>query len=105
MSININIHLVLQGHHDKLRQLTAQKSENESVKKEFDVLEGESAIWKLTGPLLVKQDRADAIANVDKRIEFITSETSKVEELIRLQESAFEEKRMALVSIQEQIQS
>lgn len=75
------------------------------MKKEFDVLEGESAIWKLTGPLLVKQDRADAIANVDKRIEFITSETSKVEELIRLQESAFEEKRMALVSIQEQIQS
>lgn len=102
-----NISPVLQGHHDNLRQLTAQKSENESVKKEFDVLESEGVIWKLTGPLLVRQDKADARANVDKRIEFITTEMARVEDVIKKHESDFEEKRKQLVELQSssQIQS
>ncbi len=100
-----NLLLVLQGHHDNLRQLTAQKSENESVKKEFDVLEAEGAIWKLTGPLLVRQERADANANVEKRIEFINSEMIRVEEVIKKYEADFEERRKQLVEVQSQIQS
>lgn len=95
----------MQSHHDNLRQLTAQKSENESVKKEFDVLEADGTIWKLTGPLLVRQDTADASANVDKRIEFINSEMLRVEEVIKKQEAEFEEKRGQLVEIQTQIQA
>ena len=97
--------VVLQTHHDNLRQLTSQKSENESVKAEFSVLESEGHIWKLTGPVLVKQDREDAVANVGKRLEFITTELVKAEEAIKATELTFEDKRQELMTLQSQIQS
>ena len=33
-----------------------------------------NTVYKLIGPVLVKQDQAEAKANVEKRLEFITSE-------------------------------
>jgi len=35
-----------------------------------------NVVFKLVGPVLVKQDQAEAKANVDKRLEFIRGETS-----------------------------
>jgi len=84
--------------------LTSQKSENESVLKEFESLEEEANIWKLTGPLMVKQDKGGAFANVEKRLEFIKSELVKVEENIKKQETEFETKRQELLTIQSQMQ-
>jgi prefoldin beta subunit len=97
--------LALQGHHETLRLLTSQKSENESVKAEFDKLEPEANVWKLTGPLMVKQDTDEANANVVKRIEFITSELEKAESNIKKCEEEFETKRQELVQIQSQLQA
>ena len=42
--------------------------------QEFSTLKPDSEVYKLIGPILVKQDQADARANVDKRLEFIRSE-------------------------------
>ena len=91
----------LQTQYDLLRQLTAQKSENESVKKEFEILEPSGIIWKLVGPVMVKQDRDEARANVDKRIEFITGDIAKAEEAIKILENEFEVKREELMKLQE----
>ena len=86
--------------HENLRRLTAQKSENESVLKEFEVLEDEAVVWKMTGPLMVKQDREEANENVSKRLDFIKLELEKLEEAIKSKESVFESKREELVKIQ-----
>ena len=59
------INLDMQLLHESLRTLTSQKSENESVLKEFESLEEEANIWKLTGPLMVKQDKGEAKTNVE----------------------------------------
>ena len=91
----------LQTQYDLLRQLTAQKSENESVKKEFEILEPSGVIWKLVGPVMVKQDRDEARVNVDKRIEFITGDIAKAEEAIKILENEFEVKREELMKLQE----
>ena len=96
--------IVLNDHHQNLRQLTSQKSENETVKKEFELLEEEGGVWKLVGPILIKQDRGEAIDNVGKRLEFITSELKRCEANIKSVEEEFETKRLELVKIQEQIQ-
>lgn len=66
------------------QRLDSQRSENEQVQLEFkrlktqDSSDGEGgegdAIYKLIGPVLLKQDTAEAKANVDKRIEFIDAE-------------------------------
>ena len=95
----------LQVQYDLLKQLTSQKSENESVKKEFQVLEPTGVIWKLVGPVMVKQDRDDATANVDKRIEFISGDIAKAEEVIRVLEEDFEVKRGELLKLQESLQT
>lgn len=94
----------LQSHHDKLRQLTSQNSENEAVRTEFEKLEEDGHIWKLTGPLMVRQDKEEAKANVDKRLEFITSELTKVEEAIKRCEEDFEKKRQELITVQTEFQ-
>lgn len=42
--------------------------------QEFALLEEDANIYKLIGPVLVKQDRSEATSNVDKRLEFIRAE-------------------------------
>ncbi len=42
--------------------------------QEFAALDDEANIYKLIGPVLVKQDKSEATMNVDKRLEFIGSE-------------------------------
>ena len=80
--------------------MTAQKSENESVLKEFQVLEQSAVVWKMTGPIMVKQERDEAQENVTKRLDFIKSELDKLEEVIKTKEAAFETKREELMKIQ-----
>ncbi|KAG6832306.1 hypothetical protein H0H92_003539 [Tricholoma furcatifolium] len=74
------------------QRLDAQLSENELVKKvakrstqisnadmtsaqqEFALLTPENKVFKVMGPVLVKQDQAEAKSNVETRLEFIRSE-------------------------------
>lgn len=56
------------------QQLETQFQENDIVRKEFETLEDDAKIYKLTGPVLLPQDKAEAALNVDKRIEFIKKE-------------------------------
>ena len=58
----------------KRATLMAQVSENEMVKKEFDLLEDESKIYKLNGPFLVKQDVVEAKSTVTSRLKHFQSE-------------------------------
>ncbi|CAJ0759596.1 23057_t:CDS:2 [Entrophospora sp. SA101] len=56
------------------QRLDSQLRENEIVQKEFQLLKEDSNIFKLIGPVLVKQDKAEAVQNVNKRLEYIRSE-------------------------------
>ncbi|KAM7524986.1 hypothetical protein LguiA_014888 [Lonicera macranthoides] len=56
------------------RKYHLQLGENELVLKELDLLNEDANVYKLIGPILVKQDLAEANANVRKRIEYITAE-------------------------------
>ena len=79
---------------DARQKLDAQLSENELVKKvrhystptwyclaklytivqEFSSLTPENTVYKLVGPVLVKQDQMEAKQNVDTRLDFIKGE-------------------------------
>ncbi|KAF4677491.1 dolichyl-phosphate beta-glucosyltransferase [Perkinsus chesapeaki] len=91
----------LQKLYGKVRTLTAQKSENEQVKKEFDVLEEDGVIWKLVGPIMVRQDRDDAVSNVEKRLEFITSDLDKTNETVKGLEEKLQKKSDELEELQQ----
>lgn len=54
--------------------LLAQQSENELVRGELDVVEAGGEVFKLVGPVLVRQSLDDARDTVRKRLEFIARE-------------------------------
>ncbi|KAG1335229.1 prefoldin subunit 6 [Cocos nucifera] len=65
--------------HQVRKQYTIQLGENELVLKELELLNENANVYKLIGPVLVKQDLAEANANVRKRIEYISAELKRLE--------------------------
>jgi prefoldin beta subunit len=59
---------------ENVQQYEHKKSENEMVRNELNFLEEGDVIYKLVGPILVKQQHDEAKMNVDKRVEFIGKE-------------------------------
>ena len=58
----------------KRQQLDGQLNENTTVKEELDLLKSGNDVYKLIGPVLVKQDLEEAKQNVGKRMEYISAE-------------------------------
>lgn len=86
-------------------RLDAQLSENELVKKEFADLTEDNTVYKLLGPVLVKQDQAEAKSTVNTRLDFIRSEIKRVETQIKDLDSQMDKKKDELGSVQTAIQT
>ena len=82
--------------------LQEKKSENEMVLFEFGLLDNSANVFKLVGPILAKQDTSEAKANVSKRIEFITKEMSRMEQLESDFQTKVEDKRKNIMKLQEE---
>jgi len=87
------------------QQLDAQFNENKIVKEELDILEDGSNVYKLIGPVLVKQDHSEAKINVQKRMDYITGELDRHEKAIKDLQSKQETSKSSLNSLQQQYQS
>merc|ERR1711924_327333 len=57
--------------------------ENEMVLKELELLEEESSVFKLIGPVLVKQELVEVKNNVTKRVEFIKNDIGRLEGTVK----------------------
>lgn len=84
-------------------QLEAQLQENKIVLEEFGDLDESTPIYKLTGPVLMPQDFAEAKLNVSKRIEFIEGEIRRVEEKLQKQQQLMEDTRGKLLQTKSQM--
>lgn len=69
----------LQRVRNDLQLVLGQLTENEMVQQELDLLEGGTNVYKMVGPVLIKNSLDDAKDTVSKRIEFITSERKRLE--------------------------
>uniref|UniRef100_A0A8U8BKQ7 Prefoldin subunit 6 n=1 Tax=Geospiza parvula TaxID=87175 RepID=A0A8U8BKQ7_GEOPR len=56
------------------QKLETQLTENNIVQEELNLLDESNTIFKLLGPVLVKQDLEEAKSTVGKRLEYITGE-------------------------------
>ena len=54
--------------------LLQQKSENEMVKQELSLLNDGEQVYKMVGPVLMKNETEDAKQTVDQRLELIVGE-------------------------------
>ncbi|TBU26580.1 prefoldin subunit 6 [Dichomitus squalens] len=89
---------------DARQKLEAQFSENELVKKEFTSLTADNTVYKLIGPVLIKQDQTEAKQNVDTRLDFIRGEIKRVEGQLKDLGEKSETKKLQLVEIQAALQ-
>ncbi|KAG8725397.1 hypothetical protein FRC09_000038 [Ceratobasidium sp. 395] len=106
------------------QRLDAQLNENELVKKvcagvfpvreskrsglsieEFATLKSHNTVYKLVGPVLVKQDQEEAKSNVNKRLEYIRGEISRVETQISDFTKKSEKSKNEIVTIQAVMQA
>ena len=66
--------LELDGLVDARQKLESQQQENQGVQSEFAQLDDDSNIFKMVGPVLLKQDKTEATMAVNGRLEFIEKE-------------------------------
>lgn len=66
-----------------LQQLMSQQNENEMVQQELSLLKDDATVFKMVGPVLLKNELEDAKMTVSKRLEFISGERKKVEESMK----------------------
>ncbi|KAG1929142.1 prefoldin subunit 6 [Pimephales promelas] len=86
------------------QKLEAQLTENNIVKEELALLDCQNTIYKLIGPVLVKQDLDEAKATVAKRLEYINGEIQRYETLLKEMEKKSDQHREVLSSLQQEYQ-
>ncbi|OCL08418.1 Prefoldin beta-like protein [Glonium stellatum] len=94
----------LQSAVDARQKLESQQQENTSVQKEFAKLDDDANIYKQIGPVLLKQDKTEAVMAVDGRLEFINKEIKRVEKQISDIEERSNKIKMEIMQQQSQMQ-
>ncbi|KAL6197384.1 hypothetical protein ACLB2K_032993 [Fragaria x ananassa] len=106
LSLSLSLRLYnISKNHQVRKKYTIQVGENELVLKELDLLSEDANVFKLIGPVLVKQDLAEARANVRKRIEYISAELKRLDATLQDMEEKQNSKKEAIFKVQQRIQS
>jgi chaperonin cofactor prefoldin len=103
----------MQQYQSKLQLVQSQRTENEMVLEEFQLLmdakvknSGKRAVnvYKMIGPVLMSQSIDDAYQTVEKRIQFITTEQTNVQKQIDEQEKLLQEQAKKVQQMQSILQ-
>ncbi|KAK3186555.1 Prefoldin subunit 6 [Lecanicillium sp. MT-2017a] len=69
-----NLQQELQTHVSARQKLDGQRQENDGVQQEFNNLGDDETIYKLVGPVLLKQEKFEAENTVKGRLDYISNE-------------------------------
>merc|ERR1712217_511817 len=94
----------LQKSYESRMGLISQQQETDLVKEEFENLEDDATVYKLVGPVMVKQNVDDAKANVEKRLEYIKGELERSNKIIETQEKEMNDKQQEMIKMQQAAQ-
>eukprot|EP01025_Chloroclados_australasicus_P012145 TRINITY_DN15550_c0_g1_i1.p1 TRINITY_DN15550_c0_g1~~TRINITY_DN15550_c0_g1_i1.p1 ORF type:complete len:230 (-),score=18.12 TRINITY_DN15550_c0_g1_i1:348-944(-) len=81
-----------------------QKTENELVLKELQLLKDDANVFKQIGPCLIKQDMFEAKSNVEKRVEYISGELTRTEKQRNVLEDKKSKLRAALTKLMKDVE-
>jgi prefoldin beta subunit len=87
------------------QKLLTQLNENEMVLKELGLAGSDSTIYKLVGPILVKQEKQEAVTQVNNRIEFINGEIKRLEFRSKELEKKQTDQRQKVIELQRQLKA
>ncbi|PIO29856.1 hypothetical protein AB205_0136560 [Aquarana catesbeiana] len=72
--------------------------------QELGVLDDSNTVYKLIGPVLVKQDLEEAKSTVEKRLQYINGEIKRYETMLKDLEQKSEQQRASLTKLQQEYQ-
>ena len=78
--------------------------ENEMALKEFQLLEDDANVFKMIGPVLVKQDTKEAQENVKRRLNYYKEEIERKDKYEEDLQSKIQKKTEGLVKRQQEMQ-
>ncbi|XP_055855614.1 probable prefoldin subunit 6 [Episyrphus balteatus] len=84
--------------------LEGQLNENKWVLDELNILGPDNKVYKLYGPVLVKQDLEESRQNVGKRIEYISKELKSSNKTLETMEKDIAKHRENVQKLQQQYQ-
>uniref|UniRef100_A0A8C6CRP5 Prefoldin subunit 6 n=1 Tax=Moschus moschiferus TaxID=68415 RepID=A0A8C6CRP5_MOSMO len=87
------------------QKLEVQLTENNIMKEELALLDGSKVVFKLLGPILVKQELGEARATMSKRLDYNTAETKRYESQLRDLEGQSEQQRENFAQLQKEFQT
>ncbi|VVC29152.1 Prefoldin beta-like [Cinara cedri] len=87
------------------QQLDGQLNENSIVKEELSLLKPTGEVYKMVGPILLRQDYTEAKENIDKRMNYIQKELTRIDGRITSLEKQQDEYRDKLTKLQQQFQA
>ncbi len=87
-----------------LQFVLGQRTENEMVQQELDLIGNDGIVYKRIGPVLLQQEVDEARQTVQKRLEFIQSEIDKMESKIAAKEKEGTEIAVKVQQMQSQLQ-
>ncbi|KAI3325593.1 prefoldin subunit [Xylariaceae sp. AK1471] len=90
---------------DARQRIEAQRQENLGVQKEFERLKDGEGIYKIAGPILLKQDKIEAESTVNGRLEFIGKELERTEGQISEIQEKLEKKKGEIIQAQAGLQA
>jgi prefoldin beta subunit len=91
----------LQRVQNDLQLVLGQMTENEMVQQELTLLDSSTNVYKMVGPVLIKNSLDDAKETVTKRLEFITTEKKRLED----KQKELEERGVAISHKVQQMQA
>jgi len=86
------------------RSCMESQHENEMAMKEFELLEEDANVFKMIGPVLVKQDLPEAKQNVKSRLDYIKDEIKRRDKMEEDLQSKIQKKTEGLVKRQQEMQ-
>lgn len=84
--------------------LDGQLNENKSVLEELNLLKDDNQVYKLFGPVLVKQDLEESRQNVGKRMDYIKKELKRCNDQIEDFEKTQDKHRENIQKYQQKLQ-
>ncbi|KAF4304964.1 Prefoldin subunit 6 [Botryosphaeria dothidea] len=89
---------------DGRQKLESQQQENKGVQQEFEKVADDANVYKLVGPVLLKQDKSEAVMAVNGRLEFIEKEIKRIEGQINEVQERSEKKKIEIITLQTEMQ-
>ncbi|PFH38167.1 putative prefoldin subunit 6 [Besnoitia besnoiti] len=84
-------------------KLMTQQNENEGVAKELAQLQEDSVLYKIVGPVLVRQNKDDATATVNKRLDYIRGELQRCDKLDSDMKAQLKESTQRIETLQKKL--